>query len=187
MTPRIRQRDFFARNVDTVARDLIGCRLLVDGVGGIIVETESYDCEDEASHSFNQRRTPRNECMFGPPGTAYVYRSYGVHWCLNFVCGEGSAILIRALEPTEGLPAMRKRRHMDDVRKLCAGPGRTCEALAITSVLDGSSLLRAPFALYAPQAPLALIQGPRIGISRAREIHRRFGAKGSPFLSRGFL
>jgi DNA-3-methyladenine glycosylase len=187
MPKRIRTRDFFARNVDHVARDLIGCTLLVDGVGGIIVETESYDSDDEASHAYKLRRTPRNEAMFGPPGQSYVYRSYGVHWCLNFVCGNASAVLIRALEPIEGLAKMRRRRRLSDVKKLCAGPGRLCQALAVTRQHDGASLLKAPFALYLPAAPLTVSTGPRIGITKARDVHRRFGATDSPFLSRRFI
>ncbi len=183
---RIRTRKFFARNVDRVARDLIGCLLLVDGVGGVIVETESYDSDDEASHAYKRRRTPRNECMFGPPGRAYVYRSYGIHWCLNFVCGDASAVLIRALEPTEGLARMRKRRGVADIRKLCAGPGRLCQALAITGAHNGASLLTKPFALYLPPAPLAVSIGPRIGITKAVHLLRRFGAKDSIYLSRRF-
>jgi DNA-3-methyladenine glycosylase len=158
----------------------------VDGVGGLIVETESYDCDDEASHSYKERRTARNECMYGPPGTAYVYRSYGIHWCLNFVCRPGSAILIRALEPTEGIAQMQKRRRMDDIRKLCAGPGRLCEALAITGAMNGLSLLKKPFALYTATDKWKVATGPRIGITKAVHLHRRFGAQGSSFLSRGF-
>ena len=186
MSKPIRDTKFFARNVDRVARDLIGCTLLVDGVGGIIVETESYDPEDAASHAYKLRRTPRNEAMFGPAGQAYVYRSYGMHWCLNFVCGNASAVLIRALEPTEGLAKMRRRRGLSDGKKLCAGPGRLCQALAVTKEHDGISLLKPPFDLYLPEAEPPVSVGPRIGITKAVDLHRRFGLTDSPYLSRRF-
>src|SRR6202521_2663580 len=144
--PRLR-RAFFARSVHDVAPDLIGAELLVDGVGGRIVEVEAYDHEDPAAHGF-RGRTARNAAMFGPPGRAYVYRSYGVHWCLNFVCeGEGiaSAVLIRALEPRIGVAARRSRRGVDADRLLCSGPGRLTEALGITRQHDGLALDRPPF------------------------------------------
>src|SRR5436305_2946257 len=137
-------RAFFAREALSVARDLIGVVLLVDGVGGIIVEAEAYDPSDPASHSFEGRRTPRNESMFGPAGQSYVYRSYGVHWCLNFVCGGGGAALIRALEPIAGLDAMQKRRGPVKPTQLCAGPGRLTQARGITGALDGSALPQPP-------------------------------------------
>lgn len=184
MSKRIRDRKFFARNVDQVARDLIGCIVLVEDVGGIIVETESYDPEDEASHAYQYRRTARNEAMFGLPGQAYVYRSYGMHWCLNFVCGNASAVLIRALEPTEGLAKMRKRRGLEDVKKLCAGPGRLCQALGVSKKHDGISLLKSPFELYLPAKAFSVGAGPRIGITKAINLHRRFCAKNTPFLSK---
>jgi DNA-3-methyladenine glycosylase len=178
---------FFADPAAVVARKLIGATLLVDGVGGVIVETEAYDSDDPASHSFGGE-TPRNASMFGPAGRAYVYRSYGIHWCLNFVCGEraGSAVLIRALAPAVGLDVMRERRRLADVRLLCAGPGRLCEALAITRAHDGLPLDRAPFALAPAASAPDVVVGPRIGIARGVETPWRFGLAGSPFLSRPF-
>ncbi len=170
---------------------LIGVTLLVDGVGGRIVETEAYDATDPASHSF-RGRTERNAAMFGPPGRAYVYRSYGVHWCLNLVCGsegDGAAVLIRALQPTHGLEAMRARRGLQDERLLCAGPGRLAQALAIDRSLDHHPLDAPPFALLVPapgSAAPALVAGPRIGISRAADVPWRFGEAGSRYLSRPF-
>lgn len=181
-------RSFFDRDMLMVARELIGASFLFDGVGGTIVETEAYHHEDPASHTY-RGQTPSNATMFGPPGHAYVYRSYGIHWCLNFVCGpagEGNAVLIRALAPTTGLEAMRARRGTDDPRKLCAGPGRLCQALAITRAQDGHSLTAAPFDLGPAKVHADIAVGPRIGISQAREKPWRFGAAGSPFLSKPF-
>lgn len=177
---------FFNRDVDRVARALIGAELSFRGVGGRIVETESYDTSDPASHAYGARRTPRNAAMFGPPGHAYVYRSYGIHWCLNFVCRDASAVLIRALEPTGGIARMRKRRGTDDVRALCAGPGRLCQALDITGAQDGASLLAPPFALHARGGTASVSVGVRIGLTKAKDLPRRFGLAGSPFLSRRF-
>jgi len=180
--------DFFARDVVSVARALIGVRLAVDGVGGTIVETEAYHHEDPASHSFNGR-TQRNAAMFGAPGRAYVYRSYGIHWCLNFVCeaeGSGSAVLLRAIEPDAGLEQMRDRRGLADTRLLCAGPGRLTQALGITGAMDGLALDAAPFALLPAARPGEIVAGPRIGISRAIDLPWRFGLAGSRFLSRPF-
>jgi DNA-3-methyladenine glycosylase len=181
-------RAFFDRSVHEVAPELIGATLLVDGVGGTIVEVEAYHHEDPAAHGFGGR-TARNASMFGPPGHAYVYRSYGIHWCLNFVCegvGVASAVLIRALEPTAAIPAMQKRRKMGDVRLLCAGPGRLCEALGITRAHDGLALDAPPFRLIARPHAVALAVGPRIGISKAMEKPWRYGLVGSRFLSRPF-
>jgi DNA-3-methyladenine glycosylase len=183
---RALKRDFFARDALSVARDLIGVVLLVDGVGGMIVEAEAYDPTDPASHSYQGRRTPRNESMFGPAGQSYVYRSYGVHWCLNFVCGGGGAALIRALEPIAGLDVIRKRRGPVKPHQLCAGPGRLTQALGITSALDGKPLDKPPFLLKPRTGSVEIIVGPRIGITRAIEMPWRFGMAGSRFVSRRF-
>jgi DNA-3-methyladenine glycosylase len=171
-----------------MARRLVGATLLIDGVGGRIVETEAYDRADPASHSFSGP-TERNRSMFGPPGRAYVYRSYGIHWCLNFVCreeGHGAGVLIRAIEPLVGIDVMRERRGLDDLRLLCSGPGRVGEALAITHDLNGRRLDQPPFRVLAAEAEHEVIAGPRIGISKAMEVHWRFGLAGSRFLSRPF-
>jgi DNA-3-methyladenine glycosylase len=183
----VKHADFFARHPATVARELIGARLLLDGVGGRIVETEAYHHEDPASHSFSGP-TPRNAAMFGPVGRAYVYRSYGIHWCLNFVCGEepGSAVLIRALEPERGLDLMRARRGPVADRLLTSGPGRLCQALAITREHDGLPLDAPPFELIGADAPSPLLVGPRIGITKGAETPWRFGLARSPHLSRPF-
>jgi DNA-3-methyladenine glycosylase len=178
----------FKRNSPEVAGRLIGMTLLVDGVGGIIVETEAYDGEDPASHSFSGP-TPRNAAMFGPPGRAYVYLSYGLHWCLNFVCreaGHGAGVLIRALEPTTGISRMIERRGLQEPRMLCAGPGRLAQALGIDRELNGRRLDRLPFSLTAATAVARVVCGPRIGISKAIEQPWRFGLEGSLYLSRPF-
>ncbi|MDP2411759.1 MAG: DNA-3-methyladenine glycosylase [Pseudolabrys sp.] len=187
MPPRLR-RAFFDRSVHEVAPDLIGATLMVGGAGGIIVEVEAYHHTDPAAHSY-RGQTERNAVMFGPPGMAYVYRSYGIHWCLNFVCeaaGSASAVLIRALEPVEGLAAMRRRRGLDDPRALCSGPGKLCAALGVTIRHNGLPLDRAPFELRARAAEPEIVAGPRIGITKAVDEPWRYGLKGSRFLSKWF-
>lgn len=184
---RIGSIDFDASS-PAVARALIGSLLLVDGVGGRIVETEAYDADDPASHSHGGPR-PRNASMFGPSGHAYVYRSYGIHWCLNIVCrepGHGAGVLIRALAPTDGMAAMRQRRGLTDERLLCAGPGRVASALGIGHGHDGLPIDAAPFELRPPAVPGDVVVGVRIGISKARDLPWRFGLAGSPFVSRRF-
>jgi DNA-3-methyladenine glycosylase len=179
-------RSFFARSVHEVAPDLIGVTLLVEGVGGSIVEVEAYDQEDPASHGF-RGRTPRNATMFGPPGHAYVYRSYGVHWCLNLVCGDegvAEAVLIRALEPTKGIEVQRKRRRVEDLLALCSGPGKLCQALAVTREHDGLPLDRPPFRLQERSDVPEIVTGPRIGLTRGTELSWRYMARGSRFPSR---
>jgi DNA-3-methyladenine glycosylase len=186
VTPERRLRASLERSVHDAARALVGWTLLVDGVGGVIVETEAYAPGDPASHSF-PGRTARNATMFGPPGRLYVYRSYGIHWCANVVCepeGVGAAVLLRALEPTHGLEEMRRRRGLGDVRLLCAGPGRLTEALGITREHDGLSLYGSPFALAPPEAPIQVANGLRVGITRAGELPWRYVLSGSPFVSR---
>jgi DNA-3-methyladenine glycosylase len=179
-------RGFFARSVHEVAPELVGATLLVDGVGGRIVEVEAYDAGDPASHGY-RGPTARNRAMFGPPGHAYVYRSHGVHWCLNLVCGDEGipeAVLVRALEPASGIDRMRARRGLDEERLLCSGPGRLCQALAITGGHDGLALDRAPFDLRAREEAPEVVRGPRVGISRAAELPWRYGLAGSRYLSR---
>jgi DNA-3-methyladenine glycosylase len=182
------RRSFFARSVHEVAPELIGASLLVSGVGGRIVEVEAYHHTDPAAHSY-RGQTPRNAVMFGPPGFAYVYRSYGIHWCLNFVCeeeGSASAVLIRALEPTTGIAAMRRRRRLADERMLCSGPGKLGQALAITRAQNGLALDKPPFELRARLDEPEIVTGPRIGITKAADVPWRYGLKASRFLSKPF-
>ncbi len=181
----------FSADAHEVAQRLIGVTLLVDGVGGRIVETEAYDRDDPASHAF-PGPTVRNAVMFGPPGHAYVYRSYGIHWCLNFVCreeGHGAGVLIRAIEPTEGIARMRERRGVEDLRLLCSGPGKLGQALGIDHSLNGKRLDAPPFRLLEgghSDHPVVLAVGPRIGISKAVDKAWRFGEKGSRYWSKPF-
>lgn len=187
-SPHRLNRGFFARSVHLVAPDLIGATLLIDGVGGKIVEVEAYHQTDPAAHSFGGM-TERNAVMFGPPGFAYVYRSYGIHWCLNFVCEpevSASAVLIRALEPTEGLPLMRDRRGVEDIRLLCAGPGRLAQALGVTRAHNGLPLDDGPFQLLAKTGRQRVVSGVRIGITKAADLPWRYGLAGSPFVSKPF-
>jgi DNA-3-methyladenine glycosylase len=182
------KRIFFARSVHEVAPELIGATLLVDGVGGVIVEVEAYHHTDPAAHSFNGPTT-RNQIMFGPPGFAYVYRSYGIHWCVNFVCeleGSASAVLIRALQPTFGIGEMRLRRRMEDERQLCSGPGKVCQALGITVSHNGLALDAPPIAIHARTEMPDIVAGIRIGITKAVELPWRYGVRGSKYLSKPF-
>ena len=181
--------DFFVRSVHDVARDLIGCALLFDGVGGVIVEAESYERDDPACHAY-VGITARNAVLFGPPGRAYVYLSYGLHSLLNAVAepdGSAAAVLIRALEPVWGIERMRRRRGRGRTRDLCSGPGKLTEALGIGLELNGASICEPPFELRAPDDGYRGIRvetGPRIGITRAADRPWRFCAAGSEYLSR---
>ncbi|HEX4411628.1 MAG TPA: DNA-3-methyladenine glycosylase [Xanthobacteraceae bacterium] len=190
--PKRLTKSFFNRSVHEVAPDLIGVTLLFDGVGGRLVEVEAYHQTDPAAHSYNGS-TERNAIMFGPPGFVYVYRSYGIHWCVNFVCektGSASAVLIRAIEPTEGLAAMRRRRGLSqepgNERLLCSGPGRLCQALGITRKQNGMDLTAPPFELFAREGKVEVVTGPRIGLTKAVEKPWRYGEKDSRFLSKPF-
>jgi DNA-3-methyladenine glycosylase len=186
--PNPLSRAFFRRSVHEVAPDLIGAVLLVNGVGGRMVEVEAYHHTDPAAHS-HRGPTERNAVMFGPPGYAYVYRSYGIHWCLNFVCepkGSASAVLIRAIEPTAGLAAMARRRGTADKRLLCSGPGRVCQALGVTGVHYGLALNPPPCEIFARAGTVEVVAGPRIGITKAADLPWRYGEKSSRFLSKPF-
>jgi len=185
-TPKPLSQAFFARDVDVVAPALIGIELTVKGVGGRRITTESDDPTDPASHSYGERRTPRNGIMFGPAGYAYVYRIYGMYWCLNFTCGHGSAVLIRALEPTVGAARMRTRRGTDKDALLCAGPGRLCQALDITGADNGRALSAPPFLLTRDNRRPAIVTGVRIGLTKGAEALRRYGLEGNAFLSKRF-
>ncbi|MBX9711284.1 MAG: DNA-3-methyladenine glycosylase [Xanthobacteraceae bacterium] len=185
---RLLRRKFFSRSVHEVAPDLIGATLLVNNIGGVIVEIEAYHHTDPAAHSYNGP-TLRNAVMFGPPGFLYVYRSYGIHWCMNFVCeeeGSASAILVRALEPTHGVAAMRRRRGQHDERALCSGPGKVCEALAVSHKYNGFALDAVPFQIYAAAQKPEIVTGVRIGITKAAERLWRYGLKDSKFVSKPF-
>jgi DNA-3-methyladenine glycosylase len=186
--PRRLRKSFFARPVNEVARDLIGVTFQVGQAGGIIAEVEAYHHTEPSAHSY-RGVTARNAVMFGPPGHVYVYRSYGLHWCVNFVCepaGSASAVLLRAIEPTSGLALMRRRRGMDDVRLLCSGPGRLTQALGITHAHNGLALDAPPFTLFARAAEPDILAGPRIGITKAMDLPWRYGLSGSRFLSKPF-
>ena len=177
------------RSAHDVAPELLGAELLVDGIGGTIVEVEAYDPADPASHAFRNRRTERNAAMFLVGGHLYVYRSYGIHWCMNVVCdieGVAGAVLVRALEPTKGVDEMIERRGVADVRRLCAGPGRLTQALGVSRAHDGLPLDRPPFELRPRAEPVEIVTGPRIGIAKAVELPWRYGLAGSAFLSRPF-
>ncbi len=178
---------FFTQDIHALAKSLIGSLILLDDVGGKIVETEVYTRDDPASHSINGPR-PRNAVMFGAPGRAYVYQIYGLHFCLNIVGGlqPGSAVLIRALEPVNGLDIMFERRHVGDARHLCSGPGRLCQALGVTLAHNGLPVTHDPFRLIPTQHPQDIVTGPRIGITKAAELPWRYGLRDSPFLSRPF-
>ena len=177
--------DYFDRDVTVVARDLLGATLLVDGVGGSIVETEAYHPDDPASHAFGGQ-TRRNRAMFAGPGHVYVYRSYGLHWCFNLVCADAAAVLLRALEPTAGQAEMAARRHQTEITALCSGPGKLAQALAITNQHDGLRLDAPPFAFRPATTAPNIVVGTRIGITRAAELPWRFGVARSPFVSRKF-
>ena len=187
-TPQLLDRDFFVRRVQNVAPDLIGATLVYGKVGGMIVEIEAYHHTEPAAHSYGGR-TERNAVMFGPPGVAYVYRSYGIHWCFNVVCepdGSASGVLVRALQPTLGIATMKRRRGVTDERLLCSGPGRLCEALGITRDHNGLAVNRAPFAIFGRTGEVDIVTGPRIGLTKAVDLPWRFGLAGSRFLSRPF-
>ncbi len=175
---------FFERDAISVARDLLACCLAVGGIGGRIVETEAYFPDDEASHSF-RGPTQRNGAMFGGPGNVYIYRIYGMHWCLNFVCTPGSAVLIRAIEPEMGIAAMIERRGTDALTQLCSGPGKLCQALDVTIDFNDRLLDREPFSLTTA-APAPIVSGKRIGITKNAEAPWRFGISGSRYLSKPF-
>lgn len=174
---------FFARNAVEVAPELIGWNFFVEETGGMIVETEAYTRLDPASHSF-KGPSRRNQAMFGPPGTAYVYRIYGLHWCMNMVCADASAVLLRAIVPLAGIERMQTRRRTEDLVKLCSGPAKLAEALAISNFLDGAPLFAPPFMLEPRETSLDIESGVRIGISRATELPWRFWLAGSPYISR---
>jgi DNA-3-methyladenine glycosylase len=175
--------DFFNRDTVAVARDLIGAHFYVHEVGGIIVETEAYHHTEPAAHSFIGK-TARNTPMFGASGTAYIYRSYGLHWCFNIVCEPGCAVLIRAIEPLQGIEVMSGRRQGAQLKYLCSGPGRLCQALSIDNSYSGAAVTRAPFSLQKLETEVGIVVGKRIGISKAADLPWRFGLENSAFLSK---
>jgi DNA-3-methyladenine glycosylase len=183
------EAEFFARSVHDVARDLVGCALLYEGVGGIVVETESYHRDDPACHAYGGP-TPRSEILWRAPGTAYIYFSYGIHSLLNAVAepeGEAAAVLIRAIEPRWGIDEMRRRRGRNAVTELCNGPGKLTQALGVGLADNGRSLLEPPFEVRAPEEgspPLEIVTAPRVGITKAADLPWRFCAAGSRFVSR---
>ncbi|HVY90962.1 MAG TPA: DNA-3-methyladenine glycosylase [Hyphomonadaceae bacterium] len=186
--PRKLRESFFDRPVLEVAPDLIGATFLCDGVGGVIVEVEAYHHTEPSAHSYGGM-TERNAVMFGPAGYAYVYRSYGLHWCVNFVCegkGSAAAVLLRAIEPSIGLSLMSKRRRLEELRLLCSGPGRLTEAMGITRDHNGLALDEAPFSILSRTSEPEIVSGPRIGITKAVALPWRFGLKDSRFLSKPF-
>ena len=189
MAERVVERDFLARDALVVAPELLGKVLVSGPCAGRIVEVEAYRSDEPAAHTF-RGPTPRNRVMFGPAGFSYVYRSYGIHWCVNFVCekeGSASAVLIRALEPTHGMPLMRRRRGLHDARSLCSGPGKLCEALGITIAQSELPLDKPPIALHARIGKVDIVSGLRIGITKAVDLPWRYGLKGSKFLSKPFM
>jgi DNA-3-methyladenine glycosylase len=183
----LRLEELLAGGVHDVARGLLGWTLMRDGVGGRIVEVEAYAPDDPASHAF-RGRTSRNGSMFAAPGTLYVYRSYGIHWCVNVACepeGTGAAVLLRALEPTHGLQEMRLRRGRAAGRDLCSGPGKLAQALGITGEDDGTVVGQSPFALQPPTTRVEVVATPRVGITRAAELPWRYLVRGTRWASRG--
>jgi DNA-3-methyladenine glycosylase len=186
--PRALRKSFFARPVLEVAPELIGATFLFAGTGGVIVEVEAYHHTEPAAHSYGGM-TERNAVMFGAPGYAYVYRSYGLHWCVNFVCeakGSAAAVLIRAIEPITGLAPMRRRRGLKEEHLLSSGPGRLTQAMGITYAHNGLALDEAPFSLLFRTDEPEILAGPRIGITKAVDLPWRYGLKGSRFLSKPF-
>ncbi|MEJ7893685.1 MAG: DNA-3-methyladenine glycosylase [Solirubrobacteraceae bacterium] len=174
---------FFARPVVEVARDLVGCVVAHGPTAGVIVETEAYHESEPACHAY-VGRTARTTVLFGTPGTAYVYRSYGIHALLNAVCepeGVGAAVLIRALEPVSGLEEMRARRGRDD---LCNGPGKLTQALGVELAENATSLVHGPVQIHEGDSRMPVVAGVRIGITKAAELPWRFCARGNPHVSR---
>lgn len=176
-------QNFFDREAQYVAPDLIGWRFFVDGVGGMIVETEAYSRDDPASHSFKGPGI-RNRSMFGAHGRAYIYRIYGLYWCTNFVCANASAVLLRAIAPLAGTDLMKQRRNTNRITELCSGPGKLSIAMGLSSELDGASLAQTPFLLEPRHRKLPIECGERVGIKLAKDRQLRFWLSNSPFVSR---